>query len=122
MKDSFSMRGQEEILAKLECLRESTILSAASPAVKEGLNAICAEAKALCPRDTGTLADSLAVRDTADGGEVYASLPYAVPVEIGTRGKTAQPFLFPAMRIHEQQAAQSVCSAVLRQIREEVTN
>lgn len=59
-----------------------------------------ASAQRLAPVDTGTLRDSInyAVYDAETGWEVviYATAPYAMFVEFGTRNAERQPFLRPA--------------------------
>jgi len=119
MSNGFSMTGTDSVLSMLERIRESALVSSASGGVREGLDAICAEAKALCPRDTGALQESIAVRMTQDGGEVYAGAPYAVHVEMGTMESPARPFLYPAMQTEAGDALLGVREAVSRQVRGE---
>ena len=119
MKQGLMMRGMSEIKDMLERLSEEDLLFASSDGVRDGLNAICMEAKALCPVDTGALQASISVRMTPDGGEVYAGAPYAAQVEMGTMERPAQPFLFPAMRAKEQEAVLGVRKAVSRQVKGE---
>ena len=117
MTDSFAMRGLDAVSAMLDRVSKDAVLSASSGGMEDGLEAICREAKALCPRDTGTLRDSIQVRLTADGGEVYAGAPYAAAVEMGAAYRPAQPFMFPAFRVRQQEAAACICGAVTQQIR-----
>ena len=117
MNNGFTMKGMEGISAMLARLEESELRGAAYTGAQAGLEAICMEARMLCPKDTGALADSIAVRMTDDGGEVYAGAPYAVQVEMGTGERRAQPFLFPAMRAKEGEALRCVSEALSRQMK-----
>lgn len=119
MKQGLMMRGMSEIEGMLERLGEEALLFASSDGVQDGLDAICMEAKDLCPVDTGALRSSISVRMTPDGGEVYAGAPHAAQVEMGTMERPAQPFLFPAMRAKEREAVLGVCKAVSRQVKGE---
>ena len=119
MKEGLTMRGMNAVEAMLERLDEQDLLCASSDGVRAGLDAICMEARALCPVDTGALRASISIRMTPDGGEVYADAPYAAQVEVGTMERPAQPFLFPAMRAKEADAVLGVCRAVSRQVKGE---
>jgi len=119
MNEGFSMTGMEAVLSMLERAEEGALYSAASVGMYEGLDAICSEAKILCPKDTGALQDSISVRMTQDRGEVYAGAPYAAHVEMGTAESRAQPFLYPAMKAKESDALLGVREAVSRQVRGE---
>ena len=117
MKDGFAVRGLDAVSSMMERLEEGALLEAATNGIRAGLDAICEEAKVLCPKDTGNLCRSIAVRMTMDGGEVYAGAPYAAQVEMGTKERPARPFLFPAMRTNEQEAMRCVRSAISRQVK-----
>lgn len=119
MNCGFSMAGADAVFSMLERVQESALVLSAEGGVREGLDAICMEAKALCPRDTGALQESIAVRMTPDGGEVYASAPHAVHVEMGTMESPAQPFLYPATKAKEGDALLGVRKAISRQVRGE---
>ena len=69
MNSGFAMNGLEGISAMLARIEEGELRGAAYTGVQAGLEAICMEARMLCPKDTGALADSIAVRMTVDGGE-----------------------------------------------------
>lgn len=120
MRTDMRVSGLDGALTLLEAVREAALLDAAQDGLGEGLDAICAQARLLCPRDTGALAASIGVRLTQEdgtlSGEVYAGAPYAVPVEMGTFGRAAQPFLYPAMTAQRQSVVGDVASSVTRQM------
>ena len=78
-----------ELVNKLEKAAETT--------VKEGCERIEAQAKELCPVVTGDLRDSIDTRynDKSSGyeGYVYAGMPYATDVELGTRSRVPKPYM-----------------------------
>lgn len=118
MRSGFTMQGADTVLGILERLQAGTLSARAQDAVSAGLHTVCEEAKALCPRDTGTLQASIHVRMTPDGGEVAADAPHAVTVETGSMNRPAQPFLFPALRAHQGDAVRGVQQAVNRYMKE----
>ncbi len=62
--------------------------------------AVAAEAKRLCPIDTGKLRDSIGytyVQSTLTV-QVHADVSYALMVEVGTSRTRAQPYLRPALK------------------------
>jgi HK97 gp10 family phage protein len=71
---------------------------------------IAADARDLCPVDTGTLRDSIAVEAAEENLEsgpsisIVAKTDYAAFVEEGTRTHRAQPFLRPALNKHRSSA------------------
>ena len=72
-------------------------------AVEKSCELIATEAKAICPRDTGTLADSIIVTPPVREGNtitgyVSATVPYAAFVEFGTgiRGMGTYAWKLPA--------------------------
>ena len=77
-------------------------LEAAKLELRIGANAVAADAKSLCPVDTGKLKNSITLTE-AKNGELYivsanaknkAGLNYAKFVEFGTY---AHPFMYPAL-------------------------
>lgn len=58
---------------------------------------VAADARRLCPVDTGRLRDSIDYDVTGDTVRISASAPYARFVEEGTSTQKAQPFLRPAL-------------------------
>jgi len=80
--------------------------NAVHEALEESAHIVARLARALCPKDTGELADSIEVAESKfkDGGFlVIAQGPgnyddfYATFVELGTHKTKAQPFLRPAL-------------------------
>ena len=55
-------------------------------------NAVCAEAKALCPVETGRLRESVRVRAENEKRVVFTYCESAAAVEFGTSRRSAQPF------------------------------
>ena len=55
-----------------------------------------AEAAALAPVATGRLRGSVAAKIDGLSASVSAGCDYAAPVELGSRGRPARPFLLPA--------------------------
>lgn len=92
------------------------LLAAARDAMASELFAVAQDARALCPVQTGTLRDSIAVRVQESGaaGEVVACAPYAVCVELGTAGRAAHPFLYPAFAARRTDMTERIARAVIR--------
>ena len=116
MNSVFSVKGTSGILELLECAGEKELHSAAVRGACVGLDRLCEAAKNLCPSDTGTLRDSIAVRMNGNGGEVYAGAPHAVHVEMGTAQRPAQPFLYPALCAGADDIWLGVYRSVARQV------
>lgn len=112
MTDGFALLGHETVLTLLERLQEDTLAARAQDAARTELEAICEEAKALCPKETGTLQASIHVRITTGGGEVVADAPYAAAVELGSAHRMAQPFLFPALQMRQSEVISGVHRAM----------
>ncbi len=58
--------------------------------------AVAAEARALCPVDTGRLRNSISVSADGGGAVISANTDYAAYVEFGTSNAPSQPFMVPA--------------------------
>lgn len=112
MRKEYAMSGLDTVLHLLERLNEERLAARAQDGMHDGLNALCEEARALCPRDTGELQASIHVRMTADCGEVAANAPHAVLLELGTAHSAAQPFLYPAMQLRKGEVMDGVQRAV----------
>ena len=54
------------------------------------------------------------VQDDGAAGEVAASAPYAVCVELGTAGRAAHPFLYPAFAARRTDMTERIARAVIR--------
>lgn len=76
----------------LEALRARCAEKAAQE-LETAANAVCAEAKALCPVETGHLRESVRVRAENGNRTVFTDCEYAAAVEFGTSRRSAQPFL-----------------------------
>ena len=101
----------------LEALDEAAIRSAARGAVAASLQIASEEAKAACPKETGALAASIGCRVSESGGELFASAPYAMPVEMGTAHMPARPFLYPAFAAHRQRLPGRIAQAIKDAVR-----
>lgn len=116
MTAQFNLK-DEGVLNLLDRLGSAPQSQACERALYSSLEGICLEAKMLCPKDTGALADSLHVQMACEGGapcgSVKSSLPYAAAVEMGTAHSAAQPFLYPAFKAAQPGLLQSVMRAVM---------
>ena len=95
--DTFKLGKQlDMLLHELDDIAEQTII--------EGLENIKRDAKNICPVDTGALRDSIDYLYNKNNleGEVFASQPYALYVELGTRFMAAQPYMHPAYAANEK--------------------
>lgn len=110
--------GAQELADRLEEIRESALLAAASQGMRSGLEQIAQDARAACPVESGALKASISVRVTCDGdkaaGEIRAGAPYAAAVELGTMQRRAQPFLYPAYKAGQARLAEETAEAVQR--------
>lgn len=105
------------------------VVTAAKQALKEGADAIVADAKSRCPVNTGRLKDSIRAIPNRDGS-VYqivadASVEstksqsgrfyYGAVVEFSP--KINRPFLYPAMDAHQQEIRDNISTAISRAVR-----
>ena len=78
----------------------NNINKSAESILEEGCENIKAQAKRLAPVDEGDLRDSIDTEFTnkkyIHEGYVYSDVDYALFIELGTRYKAPQPFLYPA--------------------------
>ncbi len=106
------------------------VVTAAKQALKEGADAIVADAKSRCPVHTGRLKDSIRAEPNRDGS-VYqivadASVEstksqsgrfyYGAVVEFSPR-ECYRPFLYPAMEAHQQEIRDNISTAISRAVR-----
>lgn len=109
-----SIEGLNAVLSMLDGL-EDRLMAAAAEGLKDGLDILADQAKALCPVKTGALRSSIASEITQDGdgaqGRVYAAKDYAAKVELGL-GRPPHPFLYPAYRMTKGQIISGVQKAV----------
>jgi len=86
-------------------------------AVRDLVLLVEAEAKKLCPVDTGKLRASITpVIESWAAGDIGTNTEYAPYVEYGTRKTDAQPFLEPAFLEGKKQASKVFGKAVARAI------
>ena len=86
-------------------------------AVRDLVLLVEAEAKKLCPVDTGKLRASITpVIESWAAGYVGTNTHYAPHVEYGTRKMDAQPFLEPAFLAGKRQASKVFGQAIARAI------
>lgn len=102
-----------ELVNKLEKAAETTI--------KEGCTSIQAQAKELCPVDSGNLRDSINTKyndmSFEHEGYVYAGMSYAPYVELGTRSMAPQPFMYPAYKQNEDFFKQRLIELINKEVK-----
>jgi HK97 gp10 family phage protein len=102
-----------ELVNKLEKAAEST--------VKEGCERIEAQAKELCPVDDGDLKESINTRyedkSFEHEGYVYADVPYATYVELGTRNRAPKPYMYPAYKQNEEFFKQRLVELINKEVK-----
>lgn len=94
-KMSVKLEGFDKLQAKL---KENVKLSDVKACVQKHGSEMQTTAHLICPRDTGTLADSITLVELDNGMtvEVEPHTNYAAYVEYGTRFMPAQPYMRPA--------------------------
>ena len=122
MPQGCELRGLERLLERLEALYGGALAAAMQRPVEDALFAMREEAVLRCPKASGELAGSIGVRLRTEGetvtGEVFAASPHAAPVEMGTASSPAQPFMYPAMKLHQADAINAAARALARHMRE----
>ena len=102
-----------ELVNKLDEISESTI--------KEGCTSIQEQAKELCPVDDGDLRDSINTKyndkNCEHEGYVYAGVPYAPYVELGTRNRAPKPFMYPAYKQNEEFFKQRLVELINKEVK-----
>lgn len=102
-----------ELVNKLDEIAEST--------VREGCERIEAQAKELCPVDDGDLKESINTRyddmNCEHEGYVYAGVPYAPYVELGTRSRSPKPFMYPAYKQNEEFFKQRLVELINKEVK-----
>lgn len=68
-----------------------------SEIIAAGADAVCNNAKSICPVDTGALRDSISVSAAGNRAEISANTDYAAYVEFGTSQMAPQPYLVPSL-------------------------
>ena len=68
-----------------------------SEIIAAGADAVCDNAKSICPVDTGALRDSISITTVGNRAEISANTDYAAYVEFGTSQMAPQPYLVPSL-------------------------
>lgn len=92
----------------------SSIPQKIAAGVAKGAEEVCAEAKELCPVDTGALRDSIYVQHGFLSAQVGTDLEYAPCVEFGTYKMAAQPFLVPALKAKEGEIINNIKNEIMK--------
>ena len=97
------IKGLDSLMQKLDSMG-GNVLDALDGAVKATTLSAKGEAKRMVPVDTSMLKQSISHEFERDGtsasGTVYAFMPYAIHVEMGTYKMRAQPYMMPALNSH----------------------
>ncbi len=93
------------------------LLPKAAQGMGPALEAMAREARSLAPVDSGTLKASIRAEPVVLEGEeasarVVAGADHAAAIELGSRGRPAQPFLHPAYQAHKEALLGAVAAAV----------
>lgn len=95
--------GLESLISKLNSL-DGDVIGTLRVAVQRTTLSAKGAAKRMVPVDTSMLKQSISheFKDGSDytSGEVYAFMPYAIHVEMGTSRTIAQPYMMPALNSH----------------------
>ncbi|ALK09502.1 HK97-gp10 family putative phage morphogenesis protein [Blastochloris viridis] len=130
--DSGLSRLQQRLAAIPQDVKE-----AVQPALEKQAEAMARTMKTLVPRETGALADSIAVTPGGESTPAYSQpggsmvvpanaaaitvgntdVRYGHLVEYGTAKAHAHPFFWPSVRLHGGQAKQAIKRAVGRAVR-----
>ena len=89
------IRGGEALGARLERMKER-LYRGAEETVAEAAQAVCAEAAARAPVETGRLRSSIHASAEGLTAAVRCDCPYGAAVELGTSRQSARPFMQPA--------------------------
>lgn len=89
------IRGAEALGARLERMKER-LYRGAEETVAEAAQAVCAEAAARAPVETGRLRSSIHASVEGLTAAVRCDCPYGAAVELGTSRQSARPFMQPA--------------------------
>jgi HK97 gp10 family phage protein len=89
------------------------------PVIVKGTRKVQRTAKELAPVDTGTLRNSIKTKTIPrlKTGIVYTALEYAPHQEFGTVNMPAQPFMNPAMALHNKGIQQDLKTHMRTQLR-----
>ena len=141
-----SIEGVDNLMNRLNDLDNLFQSGAIERAVQRGCMTVQAEAKLLCPVDTGELRNSIMTKVEASGdrviGKVYTNKEYAPYVEFGTgsrgeasydgpvdvsynmqwAGHPAQPYLYPALKNNEEIVVSNIKRDIANEIRSVIGN
>lgn len=106
------IEGLENVQAMIEN-KISDITGKLSEGVAESCKVVEADAKAMCPVDTGELRKSITSEVLGTTGVVGTNKEYAMYVELGTYKMAAQPYLVPALKSNEETIIQIIKSKVM---------
>ena len=98
------IRGAEALGARLESMKER-LYRGAEETVAEAAQAVCAEAAARAPVETGRLRSSIHARAEGLTAAVRCDCPYGAAVELGTSRQSARPFMQPAAELERAELA-----------------
>lgn len=84
-----------------------------SEGVAESCKVVEADAKAMCPVDTGELRKSITSEVSGTTGVVGTNKEYAMYVEFGTYKMDAQPYLVPALKANEETIVQIIKDKIM---------
>ena len=94
----------------------AAIQKAAADAVTEACGEVRDRARSLCPVESGTLKESIAMETGQEEGgawgRVYAGADYGVLVELGTCKQSSKPFLQPAFAQIKGTVAAGIAKAI----------
>lgn len=115
MNIKVSAQGAQNVAAALEAIGQR-LPGLAAQGLERGLAIMAADARSLCPQNTGALRDSIytSVSETASGatGKLGAGAGYAAYVELGTKDMQAKPFLYPAYQNNRDALSAAVAGAI----------
>ena len=139
----FEIKNLDSLFAKLNSMDDAAV-KAVEKGMKQGIKYTQAEAKLLCPVDTGDLRNSIKSRVEIDGravsGIVATNNDHAAYVEFGTgqrgeaspsppksdleglhykkdwKGQPAQPFLYPAIHATKDQVTKVVSDVAIKEL------
>lgn len=106
------IEGMENVQAVLE-QKMNNITEKLSEGVAGSCKVVEADAKAMCPVDTGELRKSITSEVSGTTGVVGTNKEYAMYVEFGTYKMAAQPYLVPALKENEEKVVQIIKDKVM---------
>lgn len=121
--NSFSLTGDKELIRKLEQLEKKDLRKATIKGCRAGNKIVASEAKTTVPQDTGRLKKSIKVRALPRsrkwiGSKVRADVPYAGPIEFGTKNMDGSE----AMKQAAENAGQRALDTGMQIIATEIEN